>query len=135
MPAENIVLDATLEIMTFTVTFIDSLTGEVITEVEVEYGADAEAPDVPDHGMWYVFDGWDGDYTNVTEDVTVTATYWLLGDVDRDGEVTSCDALIVLRYAMDIITEIDSYVADVNSDGAVDSIDALLILRHAMGLI
>lgn len=85
--------------------------------------------------MWYVFDGWDGDYTDVTEDVTVTATYWLLGDVDCDGEVTSCDALIVLRYAMQIITEIDSNVADVNRDGVVDSIDALMILRHAMGII
>lgn len=111
------------------------MNGEVIAEDEVEYGDDAEAPDMADHGMWCVFDGWDGDYTNVTEDVTVTATYWLLGDVDRDGAVTSCDALIVLRYAMDILTEIDSNVADVNGDGVVDSIDALLILRHAMGLI
>ena len=135
MPAEDLTIDATLEIMTFTVTFVDGVTGDIIAEVEVEYGADAEAPEAPDHGMWYVFDGWNGDYTDVTEDVTVTATYWLLGDVDRDGEVTSCDALIVLRYAMAIITEIDSSVADVNHDGVVDSIDALLILRHAMGII
>lgn len=118
-----------------TVTFVDGMTGEVLAEVEVEYGADAEPPEAPDHGAWYVFDGWDGDYTSVTENVTVTAVYRLLGDVDGDSELTAGDALTVMRYAMNIITVIDTNYADVNGDGAITLTDALLIMRHVMDLV
>lgn len=134
MPAEDITLDATLTINTYTVTFVDGITGEVIAEVAVEHGSDAEAPEAPEHAG-YLFGGWDGDFTNVTEDLTITATYRLLGDVDGDGELTSVDALVVLRYAMQIISEIDTELADVNGDGQVNSLDALLVLRRAMGII
>ena len=134
MPAEDLTVDASLTLSVYTVTFIDGLTGEVIAEAEVEYGGSAEAPDAPDHD-WYLFGGWEGDYSNVTADVTVTAVYLLLGDVDGDGDLTSADALIVLRYALNILTEVDADIADVNGDGTVNSVDALLILRRAMGII
>ncbi|MBR3486089.1 MAG: DUF2436 domain-containing protein [Clostridia bacterium] len=59
---------------THTVTFVDGLTNEVISTVEVEDGADATAPAAPEH-EGYTFAGWEGSYTNVTDDVTVTAAY------------------------------------------------------------
>ena len=134
MPAENVTLDATLTINTYTVTFVDGLTGEVISEVVVEYGGAAEAPDAPEHA-WYAFNGWDCDFSNVTSDITVTATYLMLGDVDGDGQVTVADALVTLRYAMGLINEIDFNSADADNDGTITIFDALLILRHALGLI
>ncbi|MCR5611130.1 MAG: InlB B-repeat-containing protein [Clostridiales bacterium] len=133
MPAEDITLDASLEIMVFTVTFVDGVTGEVIAEVEVEYGGAAEAPDAPEH-ICYLFREWDAEFDNVTEDLTVTAVYTHLGDVDGDGEVTPADAVLIMRYALELISDIDEDMADVNGDGKVDLTDALIVLRHAMGL-
>lgn len=57
----------------YTVTFKDS-NDHVIEEQDVLYGEDAVAP------MWndvegYIFTGWDTDYTNVIENITVAATY------------------------------------------------------------
>ncbi len=59
---------------THTVTFVDGLTNEPITTVEVEDGAAATAPDAPVH-EGYTFTGWDVDFSNVTADLTVTAQY------------------------------------------------------------
>ena len=61
----------------------------------------------------------------------------LLGDVNFDGVVTAADALIVLRYAMDLagMTPEQLAVADMNGDGVVNASDAIIILRLSMGLI
>jgi hypothetical protein len=61
----------------------------------------------------------------------------ILGDVDMDGEVTTADALMALRYVMGLIelNEDQLAQADVTGDGEVTVADPLLILRHAMGLI
>ena len=134
MPAEDVTLDATLTINTYTVSFVDGITGEVIAEVTVEHGADAEAPEAPAH-ICYLFTGWEGEYTGVKCDVTVTACYKLLGDIDGDGVTTAADALMIMRYSIEVIDEIDTSMADVNGDGKVDLVDALIVLRHAMGLV
>ena len=65
-----------IEVPTYIVTFVDGLTNEPIAEVEVEEGEDATPPTPPVH-EGYSFDHWDGDYTNVTDNVTVTAVYTL----------------------------------------------------------
>ena len=59
----------------FTVTFrYDD--GEIIKRQEVRLGEDAIAPaNIEKEG--YVFDGWDREYTNVTEDMLVTALFKL----------------------------------------------------------
>ena len=57
----------------FAVTFED-FDGTVLKTETVLSGGDATPPDDPVR-EGYDFDGWDGDYTNVTSDVTVTATY------------------------------------------------------------
>ena len=57
----------------FTVTFADH-DGTVLLTVTVEPGGSATPPADPVR-EGYTFAGWDGSYTNVTADTTVTATY------------------------------------------------------------
>lgn len=59
-----------------------------------------------------------------------------MGDVNGDGEVTAEDALLILRYSLELIEFNDDAVllADVNGDGEVDLADALITLRMAMGI-
>ena len=54
----------------------------------------------------------------------------LPGDVNRDGEITSVDAVIALQMA--VCGGYDS-VADVNHDNSVTSLDALMIMQAAAG--
>lgn len=60
-------------------------------------------------------------------------------DINGDGRINSADALIVLRYSVDLDSEIkteDQFInADTNGDGAVNSADALTILRIAVGAV
>lgn len=57
----------------YTVTFKD-MNDNVIDTQTVAFGDDAVAP-VWNEVDGYIFTGWDTDYTNVIEDITVTATY------------------------------------------------------------
>ena len=61
-----------------TVTFVD-YDGTVLKTEQVDRGASATAPETPTRPgnaqYTYTFKAWDKDFTNVTEDMTVTATY------------------------------------------------------------
>lgn len=122
----------------YTVTFIDGIDNSVISTQSVPEGGSATPPAPPVH-QGYEFVEWSGDYTNVTADCTITAKYKPVGtsgDVNGDGFITSADALLVLRYALNLDSippEHLSY-ADVNGDGTVNSSDALLILRRSLGV-
>lgn len=59
--------------ITPTVTFVD-WDGTVLSTQTVEYGASAEAPEVPKR-QGYAFLTWDKSFDQVTEDITVTAQY------------------------------------------------------------
>ena len=60
----------------------------------------------------------------------------LRGDMDRDGEVTIIDALIVARvYVSTQEPAFDLSAGDVNRNGVLDIIDALLIAQYYVGLI
>ena len=58
------------------------------------------------------------------------------GDIDGDGQVTSSDALAVLRMSVGLDEYDDDTlkIADVDGDGSVTSADALILLRVSVGL-
>ena len=62
---------------------------------------------------------------------------YTLGDVNDDTYIDSRDALLTLRYSVNLVnlSEIQQLAADVNRDGYIDSRDALLILRYSVNLI
>ena len=62
-------------------------------------------------------------------------TYY--GDVNLDDSIDSSDALLVIRYSIDLtsLNNEQFLAADVNCDNVVDSSDALIILRVAVGTI
>ena len=61
----------------------------------------------------------------------------MLGDVNNDGEVTSADALAILKHSvgMEKLKGVDLLVADINGDGDVTSADALLALKRSVGML
>ena len=132
MPAEDLVVDAACTINVYEVTLIDGWNGDPIVVLYVEHGRDAILPDAPEHAG-YIFDRWDGDPTNVTEDRTITACYWMIGDVNHDGEITTYDALLIMRYALGVETDGNELIMDFDGNGCVDSLDALLVLRRSIG--
>ena len=131
MPAEDLVVDATCTINVYEVTVVDGLNGDPIAVLYVAHGQDAVLPDAPEHAG-YIFDRWDGDPTNVTEDRTITACYWMIGDVNHDGEITTYDALLIMRYALGVETDGNELIMDFDGNGCVDSLDALLVLRRSI---
>lgn len=85
---ERITLYAQWKIERFDVTFEDGM-GGIIDKQEVDYSSDATAPADPER-EGYKFQGWDGDYTNVTKDVTIKAS-WTVPD-KAETQVASAQA-------------------------------------------
>lgn len=56
------------------------------------------------------------------------------GDVNMNGSVDSADALLIMRYAMELVdlSEAAAALADYNGNGTVDFEDALLVLRSSL---
>lgn len=79
---------------TYTVTFVDYDGTELKVET-VEYGQAATPPANPVRENYY-FMGWDSDFSFVTEDMTVTATYKLYDPTDVDNISTSKPARKVM---------------------------------------
>ena len=69
----NMTLYAKWELQSYTVKFVD-YDDSVISTQTVEYGNSAKAPDNPTR-KGYVFTGWNQDFSNVTENITVKAQY------------------------------------------------------------
>lgn len=73
---EDRTITANYEVSTFTVTFIDGVTEDVIDTQTVEYGEDAVFPEAPDHTAdGYDFSGWDKMGKTITSDTVITAKY------------------------------------------------------------
>ena len=70
---KDLTVTATYTIKTFTVTFKDS-DGTLIDEQIVEYGASAKEPTQPTK-VGYDFVSWDVDFSNITENLIVTAQF------------------------------------------------------------
>ena len=62
---------------------------------------------------------------------------FLLGDVNQNGTVDASDAILVMRYTLQMIdlTDLQLLAGDVNGNGTVDASDAILIMRKVLGLI
>ena len=76
-----------------------------------------------------------GDDCGYVDNVVYNRAY-TPGDLDGDGVVSSADALLVLRYSMNLsnLTANQLLAADVNGDGVVNSVDATLIMRQSMNV-
>jgi uncharacterized repeat protein (TIGR02543 family) len=85
---------------TFTVTFKD-WDGRVLDTQEVEPGGSATAPDEPER-EGYTFKGWDKDFTDVTGNLTVTATYTLSSIEDLNNLTLAADAMVRPAYTTGI---------------------------------
>ena len=70
---EDMTLYAKWTLNTYTVTFVDGFGNEIIVRT-VNHGADAIPPSNPTRET-HNFTGWDGDYTNVTINRTITAQW------------------------------------------------------------
>ncbi len=55
------------------------------------------------------------------------------GDVNGDGKITEADAEGILKYSVNLITDLDLEKADVDGNGVVNSADALRILKFIAG--
>lgn len=66
--------------------------GTELSKQNVKFGAAAVSPETPSR-KGYTFDGWDGSYSRVTKDLTLTATYkintYTVKFTDKDGKVLS----------------------------------------------
>lgn len=60
-----------------------------------------------------------------------------VGDVDGDGAVRVSDAVLIMRYALDLIefTPEQILCGDVDGDGFVKAADAVMVIRIALGLV
>ena len=68
----NLTIKAVFAIKTFTVTFKND-DGKTLDTQKIDYNKDATPPTAEKVG--YTLEGWDKDYTKITEDVTITAIY------------------------------------------------------------
>lgn len=61
----------------------------------------------------------------------------VLGDADKDGDITSSDLLIVRKYIAGILTEKDIFfpACDVDKSGEITMSDALMIRKYIAGIL
>lgn len=58
---------------------------------------------------------------------------FVAGDVDKDGEVSDWDAIVLNRYLAGWNVEVDLNAADVDGDGEVSDWDAIILERYLAG--
>ena len=71
------------------------------------------------------------------ESITVAIRSLLLGDIDSDGDITSVDAVRLVRYLVDLVelTDRQKLAADVDHDNDITSTDAIKLVRYLVGLV
>lgn len=97
------------ETLEFTVGFED-YDGTLLDTQKIKYGCSATAPEAPQR-MGYVFDGWDKDFSFVTENMTVRATYVRKAvdnpiGADFAGATLTLGGDIALNLYMDVNDEV-----------------------------
>lgn len=94
----------------------------------------------PSDGAYSFVWGYQKDYSVAAGDdcayvdevkLTLQSPQVLTGDVNMDGFITSLDALLIMRHALNItlLSDEAAALADFNGDGVIDTTDALLVMR------
>ncbi len=81
-------------------------------------------------------------FWNVTDDTKlngficeVNLHSYKIGDVNKDGQITTSDSREIMRYSVSLTQNIDVQIfGDANRDTVIDSADARIVLRAAVGL-
>jgi uncharacterized repeat protein (TIGR02543 family) len=100
------------KVATYTVTFQD-WDGSAIDTQQVEHGGSASAPADPER-EGYTFNGWDEEFTNVTSDLTIIATYTSSSVGELNDLILDATARTRPDYTTDI-NEWDIYWNDLQS--------------------
>ncbi len=97
-------------------------------------------------GKIYIFSKWTGDVDKIAnfdiysaegtfkmpgDDVTLTAEYTLLGDINGDGAVNMEDSAILKNILLGNLEATEA--ADINGDGSVNTKDAFIIKQIMVG--
>ena len=95
-----------------TVTFVDWNGAQIDSPQKVDYGKNATAPVSPTR-KGYTFQGWDGNYANVTSDRTIKALYkintYTVNFFDREGTLIDSQKV---TYGSDAIPPTDKHEDD-----------------------
>ncbi len=71
--------------------------------------------------------------TNVTRSISVTANFFLLGDVNQDGSVDLSDTVTALQVTTGIVPIVKVAIdADVNVDGKIGIEEVIYTLREVV---
>ena len=123
MPAANVELWAVWCVIYYEVKFV--VDGEVIHSEQVAYGSPVPQIDAPEV-EGYFFVGWEGEQFSEmpAKDLTYTAKYAKIGDVNQDGTLNTADIVAIYNYIVNgEESGIDKIYADVNGDGEVNTVD------------
>ena len=154
---KNITADTTITaqyaINTYTVTFMDGHTNEIITTVAVEHGNDVVFPEAPVH-EGYVFMGWDDLGHCIMENRTITALYEKAAQPTPTATPTSTptteptpttqptptatptqEPTITPTTEPTPTQEPQALTGDLNGDGTVNTADAVVVLKSAAGMV
>ena len=71
------------------------------------------------------------------ECIFVDVVSQVYGDIDSDGDITSVDAVRLVRYLVDLVelTDRQKLAADVDHDNDITSTDAIKLVRYLVGLV
>ena len=71
-----------------------------------------------------------------TKTETIAKLQFVLGDVNKDGDITAVDARIILQNVAGLreFTDEEKELADINKDGNITAVDARIILQIVAGL-
>ena len=77
--------------------------------------------------------GTESEWSNI-EQVTLTESTWLVGDVDRDGKVNVSDVTALVNMILGVVP-MDQEVADVDGNGKVNVSDVTALVNIILGVI
>ena len=94
----------------------------------------------------YVFIGWTGSNgdtpelnviisTSTAKDLTYTANWVLIGDINQDGTLNGQDIMMIRKYisGKDTLSDIQKKIADADADGVIDSADVQVLTAYQAG--